>query len=152
MSEHSEGYNIDSSEVLGTFSFIADLFALLDPEEFNSAFVEQTQDIRKTISKEVLLDHQRIWLPGYQTENEDSKGNCIECLIDGEYLLPNVAAENKFHTIVPDIFASRDDTPLMIEIYVTHKITPAKKSKMKVLGVDCLEIDLSKLNRYQDIA
>ena len=115
MSKHSEGHNIDISEVLGTFSSIADprksravrhvfeemlfialasiiagaegfvdmeefgkskktwlesfltlpkgipshdafgdLFALLDPEEFNTAFVEWTQDLRKTISKEVI--------------------------------------------------------------------------------------------------
>ena len=59
-----------------------------------------------------------------------------------------VELEKRLGDIKPDIVVYKDNKPLLIEIYVTHKVDDIKKAKIKELGLSALEIDLSDIDRY----
>ena len=64
-----------------------------------------------------------------------------------EVLLDDVYLEQKEGDIIPDIVVVAKGRKILIEIYVTHKVDAEKLKKIKSLGLSCIEIDLSKIDR-----
>lgn len=58
-----------------------------------------------------------------------------------------VMLEYKLNNIIADLVVLKNNKPLIIEIFVTHKIDDIKFNKIKELNLSTLEIDLSKLDR-----
>ncbi len=49
--------------------------------------------------------------------------------------------------IVPDLIATVNGRDIFIEVFVTHVVDAEKLSVTKELGVPCIEIDLSSVDR-----
>nr|WP_321237222.1 competence protein CoiA family protein [uncultured Psychroserpens sp.] len=57
--------------------------------------------------------------------------------------------EKKLHDIIPDIQVKNGLNEIwVIEIAVTHKVDDLKLQKIKALNLNCLEIDLSSINKF----
>lgn len=74
--------------------------------------------------------------------------------VPAEYTIParyidvqGVTLERKTHDIIPDIVLDTSAGPLLVEVAVTHFVDEEKLAKIRRLGISCLEIDLSKLDR-----
>ena len=59
----------------------------------------------------------------------------------------SVALESKLNDFVLDIILYKNGTPLIVEVYVTHKVDEYKLQKIKKSGISAIEINLSKLDR-----
>lgn len=74
-----------------------------------------------------------------------------------DMVLPNmpirydrVEIEKKIDNIIADIVVYKEDKPLILEIFVTHKIDDEKENKLQKLGISTMEIDLSSIDREID--
>lgn len=67
------------------------------------------------------------------------------------YQIDTVLLETRLGRIIPDVIAYISETPLIIEIKVTHGVHNAKLRQIKKLKTSAIEIDLSKLPRDIDI-
>ncbi|MDK2126498.1 competence protein CoiA family protein [Parachitinimonas caeni] len=54
-----------------------------------------------------------------------------------------VELERRFGDLRPDVYVTGPDGPLLVEIAVTHAVTPEKRVKLQSLGIPALEINLS---------
>ena len=63
----------------------------------------------------------------------------------------SVRLEQRHHTIVPDILATKNDRELLIEIVVTHRCEDKKKAILAEQKLATVEIDLSKLRSFSDL-
>ena len=74
------------------------------------------------------------------------RGLCIEQKLlsrQKAYKVDNAVLESSISNIIPDIILDIQNTLLLIEIYVTHKIDYSKLQKIKELDLSVVEIDLS---------
>ena len=71
----------------------------------------------------------------------------VEIAPERRYLIESVAVEKKLGLIVPDVIVRIDGRELLVEVTVTHGTGRDKVSKIRELGVSCLEIDLSDTDR-----
>lgn len=123
-------------------------------------------------AKEILQKHMKIKLPTLIIEHDEyfrilrdssNNYNCYddELLEDRSYYdeeiyrrkicivkrflleFDKIELEHKIGDIVPDIIIYKNNTPLMIEMAVTHFIDEEKKAKIKRLGLSTIEINLN---------
>lgn len=64
-----------------------------------------------------------------------------------EYYFESVMIEQRCGDIIPDIILYLNNKPLLVEVFVTHKVDEIKLSKIKLSRLSTIEIDLSK---YKD--
>ena len=112
------------------------------------------ETILHLVSKEIIASERSITLPavdisfGYADwETFGTKGECLKPITiypAKKYKITNIKLEKKIKTITPDLLVYINNRPLLIEIYVTHKIDNLKLQKIKQLGYAAIEIDLSK--------
>ena len=63
------------------------------------------------------------------------------------YSIGSVAVEQRLGSIIPDVIVGINGRELLVEVTVTHGIDRDKLSKIRDLGLSCLEIDLSDTDR-----
>lgn len=97
-------------------------------------------------AKEILERRKKIRLPQVEVEFNSYRNNW---LVSEEVLIQfdEVKLEYRMDSIIPDVIVWVKGRPLMIEITVTHKTESPKIEKIKQLGISCLEIDLSNIQR-----
>lgn len=64
-----------------------------------------------------------------------------------EIKIDRVELEKRINDIIPDVVVYSGERPLIIEIYVTHRIDDDKLKKIVESGISTIEIDLSKQNK-----
>lgn len=104
-------------------------------------------------AKKILEQRMEIILPAIIAEFY-SPAAAITLAQEQTYKLDQVVLETRVGQIVPDVFAFVNGAPLLIEIRVTHKVTPEKAAQISDLGYSAIEIDLSNISReleMQDI-
>ena len=97
-------------------------------------------------AKEIIAEHREILLPAVEVEFPHStwrRGIAHERRYDVE----SVDVERKLGTIIPDVVVRVRDRPLLVEVKVTHGIDDQKLKEIKELGLSCVEIDLSVVER-----
>lgn len=139
-------------------------FAHYDSEECKSGY----QTMIHLLAKEIIAEEKKIIVPVmrykgtikdaddfYEDDFAIDKGTVYNIGYEGlqigifgkeEYKtikLDEVVLEQKLGDIIPDIIGIVGDRKLLIEIYVTHKVDESKKTKIKDMGLSCIEIDLS---------
>ena len=125
-------------------------------------------------AKDIISRHRQFRLPGAAgtftftdnfwasfTFNAAHYESCIsgDVGVPAEYAIPpryldveRVTLERKTHDIVPDIILHTSAGELLVEVAVTHFVDEVKREKIKQLGISCVEIDLSKMDRAVDFA
>ena len=63
------------------------------------------------------------------------------------FKIKEVNLEKRIQDIIPDIVLDTDQSPVFIEIYVTHALDTEKKNKIIDLNIPTVEYDLSKIER-----
>lgn len=66
-------------------------------------------------------------------------------------LIEDVVLEKPLNNIIPDVIATIDGNPLIIEIGVTHFVDQRKENKIHNLKISSIEIDLSGIDRDADL-
>lgn len=97
-------------------------------------------------AKKIISEHREISLPALYLEfNGTSK---LE-LIHKERMIKvsNVILEKKLDNIIPDILLETNIGKVIVEIFVTHEIDNEKRKKIEQLGIQTIEVDLSKFER-----
>ena len=59
------------------------------------------------------------------------------------YPIESAKVERKTGTIIPDVIVQVSGHRLLVEVTVTHGVDDAKLTKIRELGLSCLEIDLT---------
>lgn len=109
------------------------------------------------LAKEVLDESRKIMLPGYKERFlvKDKKYRGWGPLYDEEkeFLVPEVATidkvqiEKSLESIRPDLLVWINDQPIMVEIYVTHKVDEVKLGIIKQRDTPVIEVDLHSIDR-----
>lgn len=89
-----------------------------------------------------LLEIKYIWLPPYKTIIGETGKDWIKVPIDKVY------QEKSYGDNKPDIVIETNGVEIKIEVLVTHRVDDAKIYKLRRDKISTLEIDLSKLDRY----
>lgn len=63
------------------------------------------------------------------------------------YFIESVAVEQKLGSIIPDLIVRINGHKLLVEVTVTHGVDRDKLRRIRELGVSCVEIDLSDIER-----
>lgn len=67
------------------------------------------------------------------------------------YRITNVRLENRLQGVIPDVICTASHGPitleLMVEVAVTHKVDQAKLTRIRDMGMACLEIDAQRLGK-----
>lgn len=109
------------------------------------------------LAKEILDEKRQIALPGYKErfiikdKNYRGWGPLYDKEI--EFLYPELISIEKVHieksinSIRPDLIIWVNEEPILVEIYVTHKVDEPKLQIIKDNDIAAIEIDLHSLNR-----
>lgn len=115
------------------------------------------------IVKDIIEEHKSFKVPEYKLKLQDtvqvgyrSSKVITEELVTNESLLniESVDLETKIDTIIPDVIANIGGYELCIEVYVTHKVSSEKLSKIRALNIPSIEIDFSNYtywDNYEEI-
>ena len=97
-------------------------------------------------AKAIIAEHGQIVLPAVEVEFTHStwrRGIAQERRYDVE----SVRVEQKLGAIIPDVIVRVRDRPLLVEVRATHEVDDRKLKKIRELGLSCVEIDLSDVER-----
>jgi Competence protein CoiA-like family len=95
-------------------------------------------------AKEMLADRKSLWLPEGRAE---IRGKSEQIFKEGQCSFVSAEIELTDGDVTPDlVLTTKDGRKLHVEIYVRHKCDEAKITKLKVRGLDAIEIDLSHIN------
>ena len=97
-------------------------------------------------AKEIIAEHRQMVLPAVEIEFPSStwrRGIAQE----RRYEIESVDVERKLGAIIPDVVVRVRDRPLLVEVKVTHGVDDQKLKKIRELGLSCIEIDLSGIER-----
>lgn len=92
-------------------------------------------------AKEILSQAKEIILPSvYVTFHSGKNAE----LLSPAFSVPidRIELERHFDAVVPDIVIYTKEKKIFVEIYVTHPVDEQKLSKLRELGISCMEIDL----------
>ncbi len=101
--------------------------------------------------KQALLDANFLIVPGYEVEvsalTTDGEVTQLNLNLSGARRIrfDRSQAEVTLPGVRPDVVGYRGDRAILIEIFVTHRVDAAKQSKLDLLGLPAVEIDLSDL-------
>lgn len=92
-------------------------------------------------AKEILSQAKEIILPSVYVTFRSGKN---AELLSPAFSVPidRVELEKRFDSIIPDIVIHTGQKKILVEIYVTHPVDEQKLSKLRELGISCMEIDL----------
>ena len=91
---------------------------------------------------EIIKDSQKDY---YEYVEKEELTKLKEKIITHQFCLEfdEIKLESRIGTIIPDIVVYKNNTPLLIEIAVTHFIDEYKEEKIKELDLSTIEIDLN---------
>lgn len=103
-------------------------------------------------AKTILTKARKIVLPMVYAEFETDTFYCARPVTDGpvEMQIDSVELEKRVDSIIPDIIVYSKNRPLLVEIFVTHKVDEDKIAKIKQLGLSAIEIDLHRIDSSRD--
>jgi hypothetical protein len=119
--------------------------------------LQRSESVLHAVLKQILAETQRLHVPGFDgfVERTTRAGQTIRRNYGCppfELELANVRLETRLGSIVPDVICDARDTrgqkpaaELMVEVAVTHRVSPAKASRIEAMGIACLELDASLL-------
>lgn len=93
-------------------------------------------------AKEIIEKEKHLILPDFFVEYKGLIRMRPSVRVDFDH----VKLEYRIGNIIPDIVAYIKNTPLIIEIKITHGIDDLKSNKIKTLDISAIEIDLSYIN------
>jgi len=98
-------------------------------------------------AKDILEKHRKIKLPAITSSTGIGwdVGSIYELYEEQTIYFDKVYLERRLDEIVPDVIVEFNNTPLFIEVAVTHFIDEGKKEKIRKLNISTLEIDISYL-------
>ena len=97
-------------------------------------------------AKAIIAEHRQMVLPAVEIEFPHStwrRGIAQE----RRYEIESVDVERKLGAIIPDIVVRVGGRTLLVEVKVTHGVDDQKLKKIRELGLSCVEIDLSGIER-----
>ena len=97
-------------------------------------------------AKDILAKRREIVLPAVEITFPHSTRRTI-IAPEQRYAIESVDVEQKLGAIIPDVIARIRGRELLVEITVTHGVDGGKLKKIKELGLSCIEIDLSDVDR-----
>ena len=112
----------------------------------NCAFGYQTS--LHLLAKEILAHARRMVVPELYLRPD--KPWLRDHLISParEIFIDDVAVEQNYGSIIPDVAVYADGKKFFVEIYVTHAVDAEKLAKLEQARISTIEIDLSKTDRY----
>lgn len=102
-------------------------------------------------AKALLSKERRLVLPEASAWVEIRDGNGRSREVRGKILsaesiiFDEVVEEKRLGSIIPDLICKAGERSILVEIAVTHFVDEIKREKIKALGLECIEIDLSGL-------
>ncbi len=97
-------------------------------------------------AKAIIAEHRQIVLPAVEIKFPYSMWRRAIAQ-ERRYNIESVDVERKLDTIIPDVITRIGDRTLLVEIIVTHGVDDQKLKKILELGLSCVEIDLSDVER-----
>ena len=97
-------------------------------------------------AKDILAKRKEIVLPAVEITFPHSTRRTV-IAPEQRYAIESVNVEQKLGSIIPDVIARIKGRELLVEITVTHRVDGGKLKKIKELGLSCIEIDLSDIQR-----
>lgn len=99
-------------------------------------------------AKTIIMEAGEIHVPATRYNYK----NIVDYYLPDQVIpLSNIHEEKDIGNIQPDIISYYKGKPLLIEIYVTHKVDDDKIQKIKDKGISAIEIDLSGIGYETDI-
>lgn len=109
------------------------------------------------VAKKLIAERKQIMLPKFEfsLSAKDSKGKehrteIVTVLSEKIVSLDAVQVEKELYGMIVDILAEKDNVPLIIEIFYSHKVDDNKRKKIIDSRISAIEIDLSGLT-YDDL-
>jgi len=103
-------------------------------------------------AKECLARHARLVLPPLLLQHRGFTETVIKAqpVAFDQVRLEEQPDRHESGRIKPDVLATKAGHQLLIEIFVTHAVDPAKRSKIEQRNIAAIEINLSRLGRLED--
>ena len=96
-------------------------------------------------AKEIFQSDSQFMVPKAEISWRDARTTIRDA---GYFIYTDALPEQVRGEIVPDITLSRGtDSPMLVEIKVTHAVDGAKFAKLEMIGLPCVEIDLGETYR-----
>jgi hypothetical protein len=118
---------------------------------------QRSESVLHWLIKGILERSQAIVTPMYaetitREMPDRTEQTCRTYLAEKSYRISNVRLEHRLKGMVPDVICTavtdRDEPfELMIEVAVTHRVDQEKTTRIRKLGIACLEIDTQKLGQ-----
>lgn len=97
-------------------------------------------------AKAVIEEHGQMVLPAVEIEFQHSAWRRV-IKEERPYEVESVGVEQKLGAIIPDVIVRVRDRLLLVEVKVTHGVDDQKLKKIRDLGLSCVEVDLSDVDR-----
>ena len=97
-------------------------------------------------AKDILATRREIVLPGVEVQFPHSSQRRVIAQ-QQPYEIESVEVERKLGSIIPDVIAQIKGRELLVEVTVTHGVDDDKRKRIRELGLSCLEINLSDVQR-----
>ena len=97
-------------------------------------------------AKDIIAKRGEIVLPAVEVQFPCSTQGAV-IAPERRYEIESVDVEEKLGSIIPDVIARIKGRELLVEITVTHGVDDGKLKKIKELGLSCIEINLSDVQR-----
>jgi len=100
-------------------------------------------------AKDILAARKEIVLPAVHLPSRFSPYEMwrTEIAPQQRYCIESVAVERRLGSIIPDLIVGIGTRQLLVEVTVTHGTDREKLRKIRDLGLSCVEIDLSRIER-----
>lgn len=92
------------------------------------------------MAKEILLKAQTFKIPSIEVEHPQTRKTVV-IREATDIKIDRITVEEKLNEIRPDIVIVSSGRKMLVEIFVTHKVSSKKLKKVKEYGHACLEID-----------
>lgn len=108
------------------------------------------------LAKKVLEESAQISLPEFiiheQVNGETcgqsiSKSGSATVCTEHSVIIEDIKLEKPLGQIIPDVIATINGSPFLIEIAVTHFVDDLKEQKLNEIQIPCIEIDMSTVAR-----
>ncbi len=133
-------------------------FAHASKSEVKCAYGYQTS--LHLLAKEIFNEGCDLLLPSvyyneekldYSMFDEETREEVHKPIFNSQTIrADSVELEKQYDNFIPDIILYYKETPLVVEIFVTHPVDDEKKEKIINSGVSAIEFDLSKMDREID--
>ena len=97
-------------------------------------------------AKAMIAEHGQMVLPAVGIQFPHSSWR-RRIALERRYEIESVDIEQKLGTIIPDVIVRVGERRLLVEVKVTHGVDDEKLKRIRELGLSCVEINLSDVDR-----